>query len=240
MTILEHLDELRSRLVRAVAGLVVAFVLCWLVSDRLLELLLRPIRAHLFDGGEIVYIHLGEPFLIHMKAAFLASLFLASPWLLYQVWAFVAPGLYPRERRMVVPFLVFGTLFFAAGGWFGYAVATPVAARWLIEMGHEYTANITLRSAFEFESKIVLGMGAVFELPVFVFFLARLGIVTPGFLLRHFRHAVLAIAILAALVTPTGDMVTMTVFAGPMIVLYLLGVAIAWLFARPARNERAS
>jgi sec-independent protein translocase protein TatC len=238
MSILEHLDELRSRLLRCLVGLTVAVVACWFVSDRLLEILLRPIREHLFDGGEVVFLHLTEPFLIHMKVAGLAGIFLASPYVLYQLWAFVAPGLYPRERRMVVPFLVFGTAFFAAGGWFGYAVATPVAARWLIEMGHEYTANISLRSAFEFESRIMLGMGAVFELPVLVFFLARLGIVTPGFLMRHFRHAVLGIAILAAVVTPTGDMITMTVFAGPMVLLYLLGVGVAWAFAGTPRRER--
>jgi sec-independent protein translocase protein TatC len=172
-----------------------------------------------------------------MKAAGLAGVFLASPYLLYQVWAFVAPGLYPRERRMVVPFLAFGTLFFLAGGAFGYAVATPVAARMLIEMGRGYTANITLGSAFQFESRVVLAMGLVFELPVLVFFLSRLGIVTPAFLLRHLRHAVLAIAILAALVTPTGDMITMMVFAGPMVVLYLLGILVSWIFVRPRAPE---
>jgi len=238
MSILEHLDELRSRLLRSVVAFFVAFVACWFASGPLLALILRPIREHLFEGGDIVYINLSEPFMIHMKAAGLAAVFLASPYLLYQLWAFVAPGLYSRERRMVVPFLVLGTAFFLAGGAFGYRVATPVAARWLIEMGRGYTANITLRSAFQFESTIILAMGAVFELPVLVFFLSRLGIVTPGFLMRHLRHAVLVIAILAAVVTPTGDMITMSVFAGPMILLYLLGVLIAWVFGSPRREER--
>jgi sec-independent protein translocase protein TatC len=238
MSILEHLDELRSRLIQCLLGLVVAVVACWMFSDRLLEVMLRPIREHMFGNGEIVFLHLTEPFMIHMKAAGLAGVFLASPWILYQLWAFIAPGLYRRERRLVVPFLVLGTFFFVAGGVFGYLVATPVAARWLLAMGHEYVANISLRSAFEFESRVVLGMGAVFELPVLVFFLARLGVVTPGFLMRHFRHAVLVIAILAAVVTPTGDMITMTVFGGPMVVLYLLGVAIAWLVGGRPRGER--
>jgi sec-independent protein translocase protein TatC len=232
MSLLDHLDELRSRLVRCVLVFVVAFALCWAVSGRILAFLLRPIKDSLFEGGEIIFINLPEPFLIYMKAAALAAVFVSSPYLLYQLWAFVAPGLYRNERRMVVPFLVFGTLFFVAGGTFGYYVATPVAAGWLIGLGEQFTAQITLRSAFGFESKIIIGMGVVFELPILIFFLSRIGVVTPGFLMKHFRTAVLIIAAIAAIITPTGDMLTMSVFAGPMILLYLLGVAVAWIFGK--------
>jgi sec-independent protein translocase protein TatC len=232
MSLLDHLDELRSRLLRCVGAFVVGFFLCWAVSDRLLEFLLEPIRKHLFEGGEIVFIHLPEPFLIYMKASALAAIFLVSPYILYQVWAFVAPGLYRKEKRMVVPFLFFGTLFFVAGGAFGYYVAVPVAANWLIDLGTPFKASITLRSAFQFESWILLGMGAVFEMPIVIFFLSRIGVVTPRFLLRNFRIAVLVIAVLSAVLTPTGDVMTMSVFAGPMILLYLLGVAVSWIFGR--------
>jgi sec-independent protein translocase protein TatC len=138
---------------------------------------------------------------------------------------------------MVVPFLVFGTAFFVAGGVFAYLVAVPVAARWLIGLGESFTASLTLRSAFQFLSRIVLGLGLVFELPVVIALLARAGIVTPGFLMRHFRTAVLIIAVLAAILTPTGDIMTMSVFAGPMILLYLLGVGVAWAFARGSDAE---
>jgi sec-independent protein translocase protein TatC len=165
MTLLEHLDELRSRLFRSAIAFVVAFALCWSVSARILQFLVEPIRRHLFEGGEIVFINLTEPFLIYMKASALIAVFVASPVILYQLWAFVAPGLHARERRLVVPFLVFGTAFFLTGGAFGYYVATPTAARWLIGLGNEFQAQITLRSAFQFESWIILGMGAVFELP---------------------------------------------------------------------------
>jgi sec-independent protein translocase protein TatC len=133
---------------------------------------------------------------------------------------------------MVIPFLVFGTSFFVAGGAFGYLVATPYAARWLIGIGAPFVASITLRSAFQFESRVILGMGAVFELPVLIFFLSRIGLVTPGFLMRHLRTAVVIIAVVAAVITPTGDVITMTVFAGPMVLLYLLGVLVSWLFVR--------
>ena len=231
MSVLEHLDELRSRLFRAMIAYVLVFVGCWFVSGVVLEFLLRPIRDNLFQGGEIVFIHLTEPFMIHMKAAALLAVFVAAPFILYQVWAFVVPGLYRRERRAAAPFLFFGTLFFFGGGAFGYYAATPRAAEWLISLGQAYQATITLRSAFDFESRIILAMGAVFELPILIFFLTRLGVVTPGMLMRHFRMAVLVIAVLAAVLTPTGDMVTMSMFVVPMILLYLLGVGVSWVFA---------
>jgi len=233
MSVLGHLDELRSRMLRALIGFFVAFVGCWAVSGAVLRFLLQPIQDHMFEGDEIVFINLTEPFMIYMKASALLAVFVAAPWILYQFWAFVAPGLHRRERRMIVPFLFFGSVFFFGGGAFGYYVATPQAAAWLIELGGDYVANITLRSAFTFESRIILAMGAVFEMPILIFFLSRIGLVTPRFLLRHFRHAVLIIAILAAVLTPTGDMVTMSIFVAPMVLLYLLGIAVSWAFGKP-------
>jgi sec-independent protein translocase protein TatC len=237
MALLDHLDELRSRLMRIVLAYIVVLGACWAVSEPILAFLLRPIEENLFEGDSIVFIHLTEPFMIYLKASAVAALFISMPYILYQVWAFVAPGLYRRERRMVVPFLFFGTLFFLAGGAFGYYVATPVAASWLIGLGEEYRAAITLRSAFSFESRVIIAMGAVFEMPIIIFFLARIGVVTPRFLMRHFRTAVLLIALLAAVITPTGDMLTMSVFAGPMVLLYLLGVLVAWVFGRRPRKD---
>ncbi len=231
MSVLEHLDELRSRLFRAMIAYVLVFVGCWAVSDVVLEFLLRPIREHLFENGEIVFINLTEPFMIHMKSAALLAVFVSAPFILYQVWAFVVPGLYRRERRAAFPFLFFGSLFFFGGGAFGYYAATPRAAEWLIGLGQSYKAAITLRSAFAFESRIILAMGAVFEMPIMIFFLTRIGLVTPGMLMRQFRVAVLVIAVLAAVLTPTGDVVTMSIFVVPMIFLYLLGVGVSWAFA---------
>lgn len=235
MSVLEHLDELRARLLRCAAVYAAVFAGCWAFSARILEFLLRPIRDRLFEGGEIVFIHLTEPFLIYMKASAVMAVFIAAPYLLYQLWAFVTPGLHSHERRLAVPFLVFGTAFFFAGGAFGYYVATPYAASWLISLGQAFTAQITLRSAFQFESRVILAMGVVFELPVLIFFLSRIGLVTPGWLMRHFRLAVLAIALLSAVITPTGDVITMSVFAGPMILLYLLGAGVSWAFAPRGR-----
>lgn len=233
MGFLEHLDELRSRLFRVAIVYLALLAACWLVSDRVLEFLMRPIRQHLFGGGEIIFISLTEPFMVYMKASAIAALFLAAPFILWQFWGFVAPGLYKTERRAGALFIILGTVFFVAGGAFGYYLALPYTARWLLSLGGQFKAQLTLQSAFEFESRMLLGAGLVFEMPIAILILARFGIVTPGFLLRHFRTAVMVIAIAAAVITPSGDALTMTIFAAPMILLYLLGVAFAWLAARP-------
>ena len=232
MSLLEHLDELRSRLFRAVVGFVVLFAACSAFHDQILTFLLAPIQEHLFGGGQIVYLNLTEPFFIKLKAIALCAAFLSAPWMLYQVWAFVAPGLLPKEARLVVPFLFFGTIFFVGGGAFAYYVAVPIAAKWMIEMGGEFTAQISMRSSFSFLSMMMLGLGAVFQMPIVILILSRIGVVTPAFLMKNFRFAVLIMAILAAVITPSGDWVTMSVVAGPMIVLYLLGVAVAWIAKR--------
>ena len=146
---------------------------------------------------------------------------------------------------VVLPFLIFGSACsFFAGGAFGYYVATPVAARWLISLGENYRASDHAAFRLPVRDRVmILGMGTVFEMPIVIFFLSRVGIVTPAFLMRHFRYAVLGIAVLSAVLTPTGDVVTMSVFAGPMILLYLLGVAVSWVSQKrreraTARNER--
>ena len=238
MGFLEHLDELRSRLFRIAIVYLALMAGCWFVSDRILEFLMRPIKEHMFAGGDIIFIALTEPFMVYMKASAIAALFLAAPFILWQLGGFVAPGLYRTERRAGVVFIVLGTAFFIAGGAFGYYVALPACARWLLSLGGQFKAQLTLQSAFEFENRMLLGAGLVFEMPVLILILARFGIITPGFLLRHFRIAIMVIAIVAAVVTPSGDALTMSIFAAPMIVLYLLGVAFAWLASKrtPAKN----
>ena len=240
MSFLEHLDELRSRLFRIALVFVAVLAACWLVSEQILKFLLRPIRDHLFQGGEIIFISLTEPFMVYMKASAIAAIFISAPYILWQVWGFVAPGLYKTERRAGALFIVLGTLFFVAGGAFGYYVALPVTARWLLAVGSEFKAQLTLKSAFDFENRILLGAGAVFEMPIVILLLSRFGIVTPGFLIRHLRMAVMVIAIVAALITPSGDALTMAVFTLPMIALYLLGIGFSWIAARPASGSASS
>jgi sec-independent protein translocase protein TatC len=166
MSFLEHLDELRSRLFRVALVFVVVLAGCWLVSDKILAFLMAPIREHLLGGGDIIFIALTEPFMVYMKASAIAALFVSAPYILWQFWGFVAPGLYKRERRAGALFIVAGTVFFFAGGAFGYYVALPTTARWLISLGSQFKAQLTLQSAFEFESRMLLGAGLVFEMPI--------------------------------------------------------------------------
>lgn len=232
MSFLEHLDELRSRLFKAAIAYLVLFATAWFWADAILNFLMQPMRNSLFAGGDIIFVNVTEPFFVFMKASALAALFVAAPYLLYQVWAFIAPGLYKNERWLAAGFIFFGTLFFVAGGAFGFYVAVPLSVQWLVGLGSSFKAQLTLASAFSFLSRVVLGMGAVFELPIVIVFLARVGLVTPASLMKYFRHAVVVIAIVAAVITPTGDALTMSVFAVPMILLYLLGVGVAWLVSK--------
>lgn len=231
MSFLEHLEELRKRLVYSILALTVAFLACWNFAPKIFEFLQMPVLRFL-EGEKLAYTTLTAPFFLYMKVAFFAGVFLASPVVLLQLWLFISPGLYPRERRYAAPFIIFATLFFVAGGYFGYAVVLPMACSFFVEMGREFQQVIKIDDYFSFASKMILGMGIVFETPILIFFLSRLGIVTPGFLLAKFKYAVLIIFIIAAIITPTPDMVTQSALAVPMILLYLLGIAISYVFGK--------
>ncbi|HEU4400864.1 MAG TPA: twin-arginine translocase subunit TatC [Candidatus Polarisedimenticolia bacterium] len=236
MTFLEHLDELRKRILRALLAVGIGFCVSLFYASRILDFLLEPVRPYL-KGTQPVYLEITEPFLLYMKVAFLASLFLSSPFVLYQLWAFIAPGLYARERRNVVPFILFATVFFVLGGAFGYYQGFPRACDFLMGVAKGFQPALRISSLFSFESKIILGMGLVFELPTIIYFLSRLGLVTAGFLWRNFKYAILVIFIIAAVITPTPDVVTQCIFAGPMILLYLVGILVAHVFGRARTVE---
>ncbi len=232
MSFLEHLEELRKRLVVSIAALGVAFLLCWNFADRIFALLQLPLARFLPAGDKLAYTRLTAPFFLYMKVAFFAGLFLASPIILLQLWLFISPGLYKRERRYAAPFIIFATLFFVAGGYFGYRVLLPGTCAFFIETGKQFKQMITVDDYFSFASVIILASGLVFETPILIFFLARLGIVTPAFLMQKFKYAVVLAFIVSAVVTPTPDMVTQTALALPMIGLYVLGIAIAYVFGK--------
>jgi sec-independent protein translocase protein TatC len=231
MSFLEHLEELRKRLMRAVLAIAVAFLLALAGARRILDFLFRPIER-LLGTDRPVFLDLTEPFFLYMKVAFLAALFVAAPVVLYQAWAFITPGLYPRERRYALPFVFFATVFFIAGGAFGYYVAFPAACRFFLVVAAGFEPSLRISSLFSFESKMILAMALVFELPTVIYFLSRLGIVTAPFLWHQFKYAVLIAFILAAVITPTPDMITQCIFAIPMIVLYLIGILVAYVFGR--------
>jgi len=232
MSFLEHLEELRKRLLRAILAVGIAFAVSLTYARRILDFLFRPLKPYL-GNTQPVYLEITEPFLLYMKVAFLAALFLAAPVVLYQLWAFISPGLYPRERRYALPFVFFATVFFLAGGAFGYYIGFPSACKFLLGVAQDFQPALRISSLFGFESKLIVGMGLVFELPTVVYFLARLGLVTSSFLWRNFQYAILVIFIVAAVITPTPDMVTQCLFAAPMILLYAVGILVAHLFGRP-------
>lgn len=232
MGLLDHLEELRRRILRSLLAFVAAFFLCWAYSQQIFDFLQQPILPYL-GGKKLVFLGVTDPFLIYVKVAALAGTFLSSPMILFQIWRFVSPGLYRRERHLAAPFIFFGSLLFVAGGAFAYYVAFPFAVEFLLKMGEQFEATVTVDRYLGFLMTVMLGLGLMFELPTLIFFFARLGLVTPRFLMRHFRWAVLIIFTAAAIITPTPDVVNLLIFALPTIALYLIGVAVAALFARP-------
>jgi len=232
MSLLQHLDELRRRLLVSVAAVFLAFMACWYFAPTIFDWLERPILDVLPAGEKLAFTELSGPFMLYIKVALLAGIFLSSPVLLLQVWLFIRPALYKKERRLAVPFIFFTTVFFVAGGYFGYLVAFPMVVRFLLGVGEDFKQVVTIGTYFSMMSKILLGLAVVFELPMLIFFLARLGLVSARQLVRWFRWAVLAIFFLAALITPTPDIATQSVFAVPMILLYLLGIVVAAIFGR--------
>ena len=232
MSLMAHLEELRGAIVRSLIAVTIGFFACWFFAEEIFSFLARPIYRYLPEGSRLTFLGVTDPFILYIKVAALAALFLTAPFVLYQVWRFVAPGLYRNERLYAFPFVLAGTLFFLAGGLFAYYVAFPFALEFLLGMGDEFEPMITVERYFGFQLTVILGLGLMFQMPVLIFLLAQMGVVTPGFLMRHFRWAVLIIFIAAAILTPTPDVVNLCIFALPTIGLYLLGVGAAALVAR--------
>jgi sec-independent protein translocase protein TatC len=244
MSFMEHLEELRSRILKMLAGLGVAFVLSLVFANQLWEIVSAPaIEAlkHLKYSPNLVQITPMETFsTVWVKLPMLASVFVASPWILYQVWAFIAPGLYKRERRWAAPFVICTAGLFILGGLFAYFVAFRYGLEFLLGIGRDIriTPMVSITEYFDLFVNVTLGIGIVFEMPVLIFFLTLLHIVTPKFLIRHSRYAVLAIVALAAIVTPTPDVFNLMMFAIPMCALYFVGVFAGYLLVLRRENRR--
>jgi sec-independent protein translocase protein TatC len=242
MGFLDHLEELRKRIIWALLSVVVGFGVCWAYAPRIYILMQRPIMEALHRNNlseKLVYLNPTEPFNIYLKVGLLAGVFVASPFILYQVWAFIAPGLYKNERHYVVPFMFSTVLLFLGGAYFGYRIVYPNALDFLISYGKDFQPMITIASYTDLFLTIILGLGIIFELPIVVFFLALMGLVTGGWMWRNLRYAILVIFVVAAIITPTTDIVNMSVFAAPMIVLYMLSIVIAYVVHPAARKRRA-
>ncbi len=237
MSLMQHLQELRKRILWALLFLAVAFVPCWSYYRQIFKFLVAPLY-HVNPNLKLTYLGLSDPFILYFKMAALAAVFLSSPFLLFQVWAFVAPGLYQREKRLAFPFVMAMTLFFVAGGAFGYYYAFPAAAKFFLDIGKDLQPIITADKYFGFLMTVILGLGLMFELPILIMLLSLIGVVTPRFLVKYLRHAIVVIFIASAIITPTPDVVDLCIFALPAVGLYLLGI-LGSFFAARFRTKRA-
>ena len=233
MSFLEHLDELRTRLIYSSIAIGVGCVISFIFLNQVFEFVTLPMRQMLPPGGSLVQTEPSEFFMLYLKVGALVGLLLATPFVMWQLWLFIAPGLYANEKRFAIPFVAFSTVFFTAGAAFSHYVAFPWTWKFFIDFKPDYVQSmIKLGPAFSLYVKMLLGFAVIFQMPTVVFFLARMGMVTAGFLLRNFKYAVLIIFILGAVLSPGGDVISQAMMAGPMLVLYLISIVIAWAFAK--------
>src|SRR5262245_29530447 len=220
MTFLQHLEELRARLLRVVVVLVAGFFLAWPVSGRLYDFLVVPVRQALPAGVKLAYTGISDPFLLYTKISVFAAIFVGLPYALVEFWLFISPGLYPRERRLAVPFVLLCSALFFIGAVFAYEIVVPYACQYFIGLGNEgdFQPVITIKEVFSFIMQMILATGAVFELPIIIVFFTRLGLVTPAFLWHYFGYAFFAIWFVAAVVTPP-DIISMMMVGIPMTAL---------------------
>ena len=234
MPLTSHLEELRRKLIIAGVSWLVAFLACYAFAEPLFDLIASPVRSALPEGTSLVFITATEPFFTYLKIGALAGLLVSMPVIFWQIWSFVAPGLYQHEKRYIVPFVLASTLCFATGAFFGYQYVFPMAFKVLIEFGTgsgELNAMLSMGSYLSLSSKLLLAFGLVFELPVVIFFLARMGIVDHKMLARNRKFALLAAFLIGAILTPP-DVFSQTALALPFIVLYEIGIIVARLFGK--------
>jgi sec-independent protein translocase protein TatC len=230
MSFLEHLDELRKRIVRSCLAIAFGVLATFYWIQPIFNFILAPTRKALPAGVKLIYTEPGEAFSLYITVALIAGVVVAAPFIMYQVWMFIAPGLYSNEKRLAIPFVVFTTAGFVLGAAFNHYIAFPFMMAFFASFNTVDLAFMPkLEEVFGLYSKMLIGMGIVFQMPTVVYFLAKMKLITARFLLAHFKYAFLIIFVVAAVITPTGDMMTQTIFAAPMVGLYLLSIVIAWV-----------
>ena len=238
MTFLEHLEDLRKRLWYSFLAIFIVVIPAWVFSKDVYVLLAKPVTQYLPEGMKMAYTSLTAPFMLYIKVSFLTALFITAPFIFLQIWYFIAPGLYQKERKYVVPFVLFTSVFFFLGAAFGYFVVFPWACRFFLSLGKDFNPVLKVDEYFSFTLRVLLGIALVFELPTLVFFLSKIGLITSRWMVKNFKYAVLAVFIIAAVITPTPDMVTQSILAIPMLVLYGLGIVIAFFFGRERKTRK--
>jgi sec-independent protein translocase protein TatC len=240
MTFLEHLDELRKRITHAVVALFVGFLIAFTAIERIWTFVFARLTADV-PGHKLIFTEPGEAFFLYIKMAAIAGLLISSPYVMYQVWLFIAPGLYQNEKRLAVPFVVFATALFVSGAAFSHYLLFPAAWKFFASFSNEFLEfTPRVEPVWSLYVKLLLAMGVVFQLPMLMFVLARFGLVTARFLLRNFKYAILVFFVVAAVITPDGSMIPQVIMAGSMVLLYLLGIAVVALFAKKSVAAEAN
>ncbi|MFP5239770.1 MAG: twin-arginine translocase subunit TatC [Acidobacteriota bacterium] len=242
MSLLDHLEELRTRLIRVIFAAVIGFAACFAFAERILEVMLHPLKQVLPPASVIQTTGLTEGFFISMKAAFVCGIFLASPYIFYQIWSFIAPGLYEEERKLAIPVAFFTALCFVAGACFGYFIVFPFGFTFLANYASDIiTLQPKLSEYYSLALGLLFAFGIIFEMPVFIFFLARFGVVDHKWLRAKRRWAIVIFFVIAAVLTPTPDVVNQILMAAPMVVLYEVGIWVAYFFGKrptpPAQEQ---
>lgn len=237
--ITEHLAELRTRIIRLLVAWIIGAVAAWSFAEEIFGLLLAPaVEALGPDGGTLQAIAPTEIFFTYLKCALLAGFVFALPVIFWQIWAFVAPGLYANEKKVVIPFVALSTLLFAGGAFFGYTVVFPIVFQFFTGFDSAFVVSAwTMREVFSFTTRLFIAFGIAFELPVAIFFLTLSGVVNARQLLSGTPYAVLGVFVMAAILTPP-DWISQVFLAVPMIILYLVGVGVSWIFGRQRDRAR--
>ena len=237
MSLLEHLDELRKRIIRACLGVLVGILVGFLYINDIFNFVLQPTMRAMPAGRTLIYTRPGEAFSMYVTVSLITGAIIASPFIMFQVWKFIAPGLYSNEKRFAIPFVLFSSIGFVGGAAFNHYIAFPFMMIFFASFNTQDVAFMPrLEDVFSLYAKMLLGLGVIFQMPTVVFFLAKMKMVTARFLIRHFKYAFLLFFIAAAVITPTGDPVNMTIFAAPMLILYGVSILIAWIVV-PSRAK---
>ena len=236
MSFLEHLDELRRRIIYALIALAVGFFICCFFISEIFDFIMRPMQQLLPPGGTLVYTDPSEAFVLWIKIAAIGGLLLSSPAIFTQVWLFVAPGLYSHEKKWAIPFVAMSTVFFVLGAAFAHYIVFPLTWRFFVGFTTDIlTFMPRIEPSFSLYLRLVLAFGIVFQLPTLVLFLARMGVLTARFMIKNFKYAVLGIIIISAVITPDGGGVSLVAMSGPLVLLYIFSIGLAWLFGKKAR-----
>ncbi len=234
---LSHLEELRKRLVACAIAVGIGFVAAYFFKERLFELLVMPLKRVLPEGDKLIFTNLPEMFFTYLKVSFVAGLLAAMPFIFYEIWMFVAPGLYQKEKKFLIPFVISSSILFVGGALFGYFVVFPFGFKFFMSFANEYIRPLpSVKQYFAFSTKLLLAFGLVFELPVATFFLTKMGLVTDVFLRKQRKFAILLIFVAAAILTPP-DVITQIMMAGPLLALYEISILVSKLAGRKKEDS---